>query len=87
MIHLHAIVSFKNRVSRPAAKTQSLDLQISKTAASANLPSMNNARDPAQDGQADVDQEIRVAPCLEEDGERGLCKANLLVTEVDHMRP
>jgi hypothetical protein len=38
----------------------------------ANLPSVNNARDPAQDRETNVDQEVSVAPGLEEDRERRL---------------
>jgi hypothetical protein len=58
MIHLQSIVSFKDR-------TQEVDLH-------ANLPSVNNARDPAQDREANVNQEVRVTPSLEEDRERRL---------------
>lgn len=32
-------------------------------------PSVDQTRDPAQDGQADVDKEIGAAPALEEDGQ------------------
>jgi len=32
---------------------------------------MDDPRDPAQDGQADVDEEVGVAARLEEDGEGG----------------
>lgn len=33
-------------------------------------PSMNQAGNPAQDGKADVDEQIGAAPALEEDGQR-----------------
>lgn len=38
----------------------------------ANLPSVNNARDPAQDRETNVDEEVRVTSGLEEDRERRL---------------
>ena len=35
-----------------------------------NLPGMNNTRNPAQDGESDVDQEVAVAADFEEDSKR-----------------
>lgn len=32
---------------------------------------MNDTRDPAKNGQEDIDEEVRIAAGLEEDGERG----------------
>lgn len=32
---------------------------------------MDNTRDPTQDGQADVDQEVRATSALQEDTQRG----------------
>lgn len=34
-------------------------------------PGMNQAGNPSQDGQGDVDEEIGTAPALEEDGQLG----------------
>lgn len=35
-----------------------------------NLPGVDNTRDPTQDGQTDVDQEVAVAAGFEEDSKR-----------------
>jgi hypothetical protein len=57
MIHLHTIVSFRNRKRR---RNRSLAL-------TQDLPSVDDARNPAQDRETNVNKEISAAAGLEED--------------------
>lgn len=45
-------------------------------------PSMNQAGNPAQDGQADIDEQIGPAPALEEDRQLG----EMLATQLSRAR-
>lgn len=58
MIHLQAIVSSSEFATR------------TKIGRASDLPGVDNTRDPTQDGQTDVDQEVAVAAGLEEDCKR-----------------
>lgn len=58
MIHLQTIVSFGS------------SHELFMHDIGANSPSVDDTRDPAQDGKTNVDQEIAVAAGLEEDRKR-----------------
>lgn len=58
MIHLQAIVSSSAFARR------------TKIGRARDLPGVNNTRNPTQDGQTDVDQEIAVATGFEKDCKR-----------------
>jgi hypothetical protein len=49
-----------------ASKFVSLEFSLAST----EVQLTNDARNPAQNGKTDVDQEISIASCFEEDGER-----------------